>query len=255
MAVDAATAAAARDGIVTIVLDRQSITGRVVATLPRFPTTAPGRFAVVDVAALGRLVDLGNPGAGQPTEVWLAARPGAADAAFTDSLTAAPLDRLAVSERAVIERTLRTDPVARAAVGLLLAAVGVMLALAVVALVLLVHTERQDDAGQLHAWEADGVAPRTLRASLWWRAVAVAVPAVPVGVVTGVALSRLTARLVAVTATATTPEPPLVPGVGIGRALLAVVIGVVLTLAVAAVVASFALREPMPVAPDGAVAR
>ena len=68
---------------------------------------------------------------------------------------------------------------------------------------LLVAAERYDDAAAEYAWEADGVPPATLRAALWWRAVAVAVPAVPAGILGGVALAALTARLVAVTATAT----------------------------------------------------
>jgi len=115
-------------------------------------------------------------------------------------------------------------------------------------LVLLVVTERRDDAGELYSWEADGVSPATLRKALWWRAAAVALPAVPAGVLIGVGLTRLTARLVAVTATAGVPQPPLAPAGGGLDALAAAVAGVVLALAVAAAVAARALREPVPVA-------
>ena len=255
VAVDPTTAAEARGGLVTIILDRQAVTARVVATLRRFPTVPDGRFAVLAVDALSRLVDLATPGAGQPGEVWLSTRPepGGASPDATAAFHGPVFGPLVVTSRATIQRTLHTDPVARAAAGLLLATVGLLLAVAVTAVVLLVHTERRDDAGQLYAWEADGVTPRTLRASLWWRAVAVALPAVPVGVAVGVGLSRLTARLVAVTATATTPVPPLVPGVGFGGAMLAVAVGVTMALAAAAVAASFALREALSAAPTGAV--
>ena len=255
VAVDPTTAGEARGGLVTIILDRQAVTAKVVATLPRFPTVPDGRFAVAAVDALSRLVDLTTPGAGQPGELWLSTRPvpGGATPDVAPAFGAPVFAPLVVTTRDTIHRTLHTDPVARAAAGLLLAAAGLLAAVAISALVLLVHTERRDDAGQLYAWEADGVTPRALRASLWWRAIAVALPAVPVGVAVGVGLSRLTARLVAVTATATAPVPPLVPGVGFGGAMLAIAAGVAIALASAAVAASLALREPLPVPPSGAV--
>jgi hypothetical protein len=57
----------------------------------------------------------------------------------------------------------------------------------------------------------------------------------------------LTARLVAVSATAGTPQPPLVSGAGIGWEAGAVVLGLAGALAVAGLVAASSLREPLPV--------
>ncbi len=255
VAVDAATAAGARGGVVSLVLDRRAVPARVVAVLPRFPTMPDGRFAVADVTALGRLLDLGQPGSGSPSELWLDL-PGAEDVAAPfaapgdaapQALGATPFDRLDVRQQAVVVAGLRSDPIAVGARGLLAAGALLTLLVGAAALVLLVAAEASDDAAQAYAWEADGVAPGTLRGALWWRAVAVVLPAVPAGVLVGVVLSRATSRLVAVTATATTPQPPLVPGTGLGWGLAAAVVGVVLALALAGVVALGALREPLPV--------
>ncbi|MFN0284790.1 MAG: hypothetical protein ACKVZ6_22790, partial [Kineosporiaceae bacterium] len=247
VAVDPATAATARGGLVTIVLDQRSVSARVVAVLPRFPTMPDGRFAVTDVAALGRLVDLDEPGVGTPTEIWV----DLPDPAPAAALSAAPFDRLDVRQRVRTEARLSSDPVAVGARGLLAAGALLTLLVAAAALVLLVAAEASDDAAQSYAWEADGVAPGTLRGALWWRAVAVVLPAVPAGVVVGIVLSRATSRLVAVTATAATPQPPLVPGTGLGWGLAAAVGGVAVALVLSGAVALRALREPLPVRDAG----
>jgi hypothetical protein len=238
MIVDDRTAAQAAAGQVTFVLDGGALPVRVVAALARFPTTS-GRFAIADGAALARVIDSRTPGAGQATEVWL---DGAGEA-----LTRPPFDQVAVSRRTSVEAGLRSDPVARSASGLLLGTALAVLLVAGLALVLLVSGERRDDAARAYAWEADGVAPGTLRAALWWRAVAVTVPAAPVGVAAGLGLSLLAARMVAVTAVATTPQPPLVSATGLGWALSALGLTVGLALAGSYLVAATALREPLPV--------
>ncbi|HYJ75280.1 MAG TPA: hypothetical protein VEV65_06745 [Kineosporiaceae bacterium] len=242
VAVDPATASAARGGLLDLTLDRTSVQAKVVAVLPRFPTVT-GPFAVLDIAALARLVDLTVPGTAEPVELWLdAPDPGRLSAALAE----APFDRLVVQQRAPLEASLRADPIARGAAELLAWGAAVTLLAAAAALVLLVAAERHDDAAAEYAWEADGVAPGTLRAALWWRAVAVALPAAPAGIVAGVALAALTARLVEVTATATVAQPPLVAGAGVlpGSALA---LGVLLAaLVAAAVLAALSLREPLP---------
>jgi hypothetical protein len=239
---DPATAAAAPGGQLTLTLDGAAVNARVVGVLARFPT-AGGRFVVADRAAASRLMDLGNPGSGQPGELWIDGAEGVLDR----GLAQAPFDRLDVRRQAAVAAALRADPVARGASGLLVAGALLTLLVAAAAVVLLVVAERYDDAAQAYAWEADGVAPSTLRRALWWRAVAVVVPAVPAGVVAGVGLSTLTSRLVAVSATAGTPQPPLVSGIGAGWGIVAVLAGLGLALAVAAAVAATSLREPLPV--------
>jgi hypothetical protein len=242
---DPQTAAAARGGRLPLVLRDSPLDVRVVGTVPRFPT-ATGRFAVVDLDALARLTGRSTPLAGQPGELWVGAGSGG-PAALARVLSAPPYDGLGVGLRAATQERLRTDPVARGAADLLAAGALVLLLVAGAALVLLVVADRSDDAGQVYAWEADGVPPSTLRASLWWRAVAVVAPAVPAGVAAGVLLSAVTARLVAVTATAGTPRPPLQGAAGAAWVAGAVGIGLALALAVTGLVAARSLREALPV--------
>jgi hypothetical protein len=240
VAVDPATAAGATGGMLTIVLDSVAVPARVVATLPRFPTVS-GRFAVADVDAVGLLADRTTPGSGEPGEVWVSGP------RVAQGMVSARFAGLDIGYRSQVAERLRADPVARGAIGLLQAGAWLALAVAMLGLVLLVLTERRDDAGELYSWEADGVSPATLRGALWWRAAAVALPAVPAGVLIGVGLTRLTARLVAVTATAGVPQPPLSAAGGGLTALGAAAAGVALALAVAGLVAVRALREPVPV--------
>lgn len=238
---DALTAAEAVSGRLTLILDGVGLPVRVVAATEQFPTLS-GRFAVADGGALARLLDLRNPGTGQAGEVWLDLRPGAA----IDS-SAPPFDKLVVSSRADIESAARADPVARAASGVLLLVAIAVLLVAAGALVLLIAGERREDAARAYAWEADGVPPSTVRWALWWRAVAVAGPAVPWGIAVGLGLAALTARLVAVTALATTPHPPLIAVTGWAMALALLGGALVLSLGISGVVAGAALREPRPV--------
>lgn len=253
---DPVTGAAATNGQVTLTLDGAPVTAQVVAVLPRFPT-ATGRFAVADVTAVSRLMDLATPGSGQPAELWLDEGPSPASSpaplaspapsALSVALGGAPFDRLDVRRQDAVAAALRADPVARGASGVLVAGALLTLLVAAAAVVLLVVAERHDDAAQAYAWEADGVAPAVLRRALWWRAVAVVLPAVPAGAVAGVALSTLTSRLVAVSATAGTPQPPLVSGIGAGWGVASVLIGLGAALGVAGVVAALSFREPFPV--------
>jgi hypothetical protein len=235
----------ARGGNLTLTLDGAAVVVHPVAVLPRFPTVS-GRFVVADLASLARVADHAVPGAGSPGEVWLDV-PDSGLAAAHAAFAKAPLDRVRATWQADTEHALRTDPVATGAVSLLVGGTGLTLAVALSALVLLVVTARFDDAAELYAWEADGVPPRTLRAALWWRAAAVAALAVPAGVVAGLVLARLAARLVGVTAGARNPQPPLTAGLGSGTGLLVVVGGLALALAVAGIVAARSLREPLPV--------
>jgi len=119
-----------------------------------------------------------------------------------------------------------------------------------VSLVLLVVGERRDDAGQLLAHEADGVATSTLRRSLWWRAVAAAVPALVAGTIAGLVLTRSVSTLVALSASGTAPTPPLLPAVGPGWTGVVLLAGLSIALVACAVATSRMLRSAWPSRPD-----
>jgi hypothetical protein len=247
--VDPGTAARAVGGRLPLALTTGlPVTGRVVGVLPRFPTVG-GSFVVADEAVLADRLDSREPGTGAVEEVWLWA-PAGAGSALDSSLAQPPYDRLSVALRSVEQDRLATDPLALGAAGLLVTSALLALAVAVLAVVLLVVADRRDEAAELYAWEADGLAPRTLRRSLFARAAAVVLLAVPAGLLVGLVLTRATASIVAVTAVGTTPTPPLALSVGPAWVAAALGLGLVVSLAAAAAVAASSLREVLPAPPD-----
>jgi len=240
--VDSATAADARGGVLAFSLDGTTpLTGGIVGQLPRLPTVS-GPFVLADRQALQQALDLQRPGRA-PTEFWLAGH----TAALKTVLQKAPYNTLTIATRSAIQHDLDADPVSRGS-RLLLVLVGLLaLAVAAVALVLLVVGERRDGAGELYAWEADGLAPRVLRRLLLARAVAVAAVAVPVGVAAGLIVAQLGATLVSVDASGATPTPPLAVTLGSMWTPIALIVGVGAGLLVGCAVALSSLRERNPV--------
>ena len=149
------------------------------------------------------------PGTGFTTELWLSG-PRAARAAAATRLAAPPFTVLDVASQAGLERQLRTDPVARAAVAMLEAAAVTALVLALLGLLLGVVAERSDDRAELFDLEAQGLAPAQLRRQLRLRALVAAASGAIGGVLIGLVLSALVVGFVELTANATAPEPPLV---------------------------------------------
>ena len=246
---DPDTAADASGGLLSLVVEANTpIVARVVGIAPRFPT-AGTRYVVADRGALADALDAREPGSGGVTELWLHAPPGTA-AALAAALAEPPYDQLDVALRADRARTLRDDPVATGAAGILQTDALLVVLVAALAVALLVVAERRDEAAELYAWESDGVAPAALRRSMIARACAVVGVGVPGGLLVGVLLAALTTRLVAVTAVGTDPVPPLSLAIGPGWALAVVGAGVLLGLGCAAAVALGALREPVPARPE-----
>jgi len=236
---------AASGPLITLTVNGAPVKARVVAVLPRFPTVT-GRFVIADREALSAVLDQTSPGQGQAGEIWLDLPGSTNQGQVRARLAAGPFVGVGVSWSSDLERGLRTDPVARGATQLLILAAGLTLLVALVALVLLVIAERTEDADEIYTWEANGVRPNVLRRALWIRAVLVAGLAVPVGVIGGLALTSLTARLVNLTAGGGLPQPPLVAVTGLTTALSAVLIGLAVALSVSGLVALTSFREPLP---------
>jgi hypothetical protein len=248
VAVDPATAASAVHGTLALKVGDTTVSGHIVAELPRFPTVS-GPFVLADRAALRSLLDRGRPGTGAPSELWVTA-PAAVRPDLLRSFAAPTYGPLDVRSRSAIEAGLRSDPVAQGSRLLLAFVAGIALLVAATSLVVFVGGERRDDASELYAWEADGIAPSTLRGVLLIRAVAVIAVAVPLGLVAGLILVRVGVTLIAVDASGVVPRPPL--QVAIGSAWTAVVLITAIGFAVllVAAVASRALREPLPIRPE-----
>jgi hypothetical protein len=200
---------AGRDGLLGIDVAGQSLIFRVAGVARRFPGTASletADFVVADRPALVTALNASSPGTGFTTELWLSGSSAVADA----RLAAPPFTVLDVASQAGLERQLRTDPVARAAVAMLEAAAVTALLLALLGLLLGVVAERSDDRAELFDLEAQGLAPGQLRRQLRLRALVAAASGAIGGVLIGLVLSALVVGFVELTANATAPEPPLV---------------------------------------------
>jgi hypothetical protein len=218
---------------------------RVVAVAPRFPS-ARGDFAVADRAALENALNLAAPGSGFSTEVWVNGTTPAAEAAARARLRRAPYDVLALDSRVERETRLRSDPLARGALTMLLGAAAISLLLALVALALAVADDLRDERGELLDLETQGARPSTLRRLVQLRQLAAAALGVASGLVTGGVLAALVVAAVTVSAGGERPVPPLTLTVDGGWivATLAVVAVFAATVVVAATQRAFRARVP-----------
>src|SRR5439155_736078 len=154
-----------RNGVFGVNVAGQSVRFRALAVARRFPSATSQDttdFVVADRDALVTALNAAQPGAGFPTELWLDSR----QAGLAERLRRPPFDVLSVASRAGLERQLRRDPVARAAVAMLEVAAVTALVLALVGLGLGVVSERRDEAADLFDLEAQGLAPASLRRQL-----------------------------------------------------------------------------------------
>ena len=236
------------DRLLGVVVAGQPLVFRVAAVAKRFPGgAAPGTddFVVTDRRALETALNAATPGSGFPTELWLESAPGGR-AAVEARLRRAPFPLLAVSSQAALESSLRSDPVARAALAMLEASALIAILLALLALVLGVVSERRDEAADSFDLEAQGTPPARLRRQLQLRALVVAGAGIAGGILTGLVLSLLVVSFVELTANATAPTPPLALSldwlVVVASALVAVALGAVLV----GLVTGRAFREPVP---------
>ena len=224
-------AAAGADGIVPLAIEGEQVAGRIVGVVPRYPSA--GEDAVVaDRRTASTLLDSRSPGLGVTDELW------------ADALPPTPPSTLAVTSRAAVLAGLRADPLARGALATLAASAGLALALALAGLVLGAAADRRDERGELFDLEAQGATPATLQRHLRLRALLVAAVGLLGGVATGAILSRLVLSLVAVTAAAAKPEPPLV--LTPDWPLLAAAVALDALVAAAAVAAATRLRGRAP---------
>lgn len=211
------------DRLLGVVTNAEPLLFRVVAVARRFPGIAESDtsdFVVADRPTLETALNASSPGSGFPTELWLGVEPSRR-AAVAARLSKPPFTALSVSSRAGLERSLRQEPVARAALAMLEAAALTAVVLALLGLVLGAISERRDEAAELFDLEAQGVTPASLRRQLRLRASMAGAAGAVGGLATGLVLSLLVVRFVELTANATAPEPPLALSVDWPALLLA----------------------------------
>jgi hypothetical protein len=212
-------------GRLTLHVGDTPVPAEVVATAKSFPSV-DGDFAVADLRTWVAAANAAEPGTSVPGELWLDAPPSAAA-----RLAQPPFSVLDVSSQRAFEAGLRSDPLARGSLALLLATGGVAILLAVVGVLLAVAGDVRDESGELFDLETQGASPGEVQRHLVLRAAIVAVLGLAGGIAAGAVLGALVVAVVTVTAGAERALPPLdlvfdwrVAAIGIG--VLAVAAGV-----------------------------
>jgi len=211
----ATPALAALGNVFSLTVNDAPLTVRVVGTT-RYVPSVSGEAIVADRDRVATALNGARPGTVVPSEVWVVH----ANAAAGGLLRRDPFDRFAVTSHTELLHELRADPLARGTLAILTATAFAAVVLALIGLLLTVVTDARDESGELFDLRAQGVTKRELRRYLRARAALVAAAGVAGGVATGAVLVALVSSVVAVTAGATTPLPPLV--VSLDLPLLAV---------------------------------
>jgi hypothetical protein len=214
-------AAADAEGTLVVQFAGPRVAVEIVATARRFPTVTEGDFVVADKGALATALNADSPGSAIVNEIWLGAPSGAAAAPVGAALERPPFDVLEVRSRSAVEDRLESDPLSRGALATLAGAAAAALLLALAGLLLAIVSDARDERGELFDLEAQGADPKTLRRHLRLRALLLAAFGLLGGLAAGAVLSALVVDLVALTASATEPEPPLLLTVDWTRVALA----------------------------------
>jgi hypothetical protein len=241
-------AIAGSHGVFGVEIAGQGLLFRVAAVARRFPSVTSqdtSDFVVADRDALETALNASQPGTGLSNELWLDAPPGRRTA-LGERLRRPPFDVLSVASREGLERRLRRDPVARAAVAMLEVSSVTALVLALVGLGLGIVSERRDEAADLFDLEASGLAPASLRRQLRLRALVVGLGGVAGGALTALLLSLLVVGFVELTANAGVPNPPLVLALDWPVVGLSAVVALTAATMLIAVVTARAFRRPTP---------
>jgi hypothetical protein len=211
-------------GVIPLQIEGELVAARIVGVVHRFPSVN-GDAVVADLHAAQTLLETRSPGLGLTDELW-------ADALPKDSA------QFTVTSRADTLARLEADPLARGALLTLAGTAAVALLLALIGLLLSVVGDVRDERGELFDLEAQGASPATIRAHLRLRALLVAAFGILGGLILGAILTSLVISLVAVTASAAEPQPPLRLVVDLPLLAIAAVVYIV----VAAVLVMLATR-------------
>jgi hypothetical protein len=195
--------AAGLDGTLPLHVGNRTVLAQVVAIARYFPSI-DGQLVVADLPTWLVAANTVEPGTTVPSELWLDAPPAAAQ-----QLARRPFSVLDITSQRATAAKLRSDPLARGALALLLVTGIVAALLAAVGLLLTVVGDLRDESGELYDLEAQGATPRDLRRHLLLRAAVVAVLGLAGGAAAGAIVSALVVSVVTVTAGAGVALPPL----------------------------------------------
>ena len=191
------------DGTLPLHVGNRTVLAEVVAVARYFPSV-DGQLVVADLPTWLVAANTVEPGTTVPSELWLDAPSTAAP-----RLARRPFSVLDVTSQRATLAELRSDPLARGALALLLVTGIVAALLAAVGLFLTLVGDLRDESGELYDLEAQGATPRDLRTHVLLRAGVVAALGLAGGVAAGAVVSALTVSVVTVTAGAGVALPPL----------------------------------------------
>jgi hypothetical protein len=206
---DPATAAGAGPGgELPLTADGEPVTARVVGTVQRFPTIGAGGpgFVIADEATLDGALDASLPGQGRTDELWIST---ASPRRLRAALRRAPLNRLSVSFRGGVQRSLSGNPIARGVLGTLLVAAATSAALAVLGLLAALLGAMRDVRAERDLIVL-GLSPRQLRRELRTRVLAAGTLGTAIGLLLAALLTRLVVGAVHAAGAVAVPDPPLV---------------------------------------------
>jgi hypothetical protein len=206
--VDPVTARSAVNGVIEVETSNGSIRLRPSAVVNRFPGVGT-RFLIADVAALQPALDLLQPGAGTPNELWLAADSAAAERSLAARLDEPSFGVVDVDARVSRQTALATDPLATVTLLILTSSALVAMVLGACAVLFGAAADASDDRPLLQMLALERVRSRKLVAMVAGKSMAAVLLAIPLGVLGGRWLLAVATRLVAVSATSLSPNPPL----------------------------------------------
>ena len=224
--VDPATARTAVNGVIVAETSNGSVRLRPTVVAQRFPG-AGARFAVVDIDVLQPALDLLQPGAGTPNELWLATDTTAHEHAVADALDGPGFGSVVVDRRTTRQESLATDPLAVVTMGIFVASALVAIVLGVCAVLFGAAADSGDDRPLLRMLALERVRGRKLVAMIAGKSLAAICLAIPLGLIGGRWLLQIATRLVAVSATSGRPNPPLrlaVPWIAVASLSVALVV-------------------------------
>lgn len=201
-------AAAGEDGILPVRLAGGELVGRVVGIVRRFPSTV-GDVVLADEGHAFAFLNTRDPGSGVPNEMWLDPAASTAEQALERKLRRPPFDVLEQRLQSRLRADLRTDPLARASLLMIMAGAAVALALALAGVLLVLATDVRDEQRELFDLAAQGASPAQIRRHLRLRGALLLGLGSAGAVATAAAASAAVVDLVRVTAAGAIPEPPL----------------------------------------------
>jgi hypothetical protein len=243
--VDPGTAAAAsRSRRLALTVDGLPVTARIVGVLKRFPTLPAGSagFVIADESALAGTLDASLPGQGRPDELWISTdHPRRLRAA----LSRGPLHSLSAGFLSSVERSLRSDPIARGVLATFAFGAAVSAGLALVGLLVALLGAMRDRRVELDL-AVQGLGPRMLRRELALRILAASSLGIVGGLVLAAVLTRLVVAAVRAAGAVAVPDPPLVTVAPWGQLALLAIAGTAVFTAVSWLAAGAAIGRSSP---------